>query len=109
MQAADEVPQLSECLLGLVMRLFDDLPGAFRQIGEAGPGHAEIHGQGDQPLLGAVMEIPLEAAALRVRLVHHPGPALHEHLHCCCFAAMTGAALRPRSPPRCWRWMRGST
>ncbi len=31
---------------------------------EALPGGAEVHGQGDQALLGAVVEVPLDAAAL---------------------------------------------
>ena len=53
-------------------------PGALRVGGEPGLGPAQVHGQGDQPLLGAVVQVALDPAALGVGGVDHPGPAALE-------------------------------
>ena len=63
MHPADQVPQFGQRLLGLLVRLADDGGGGLRVGLELGPGPAELHGQGDQPLLGAVVQVTLDPAA----------------------------------------------
>ncbi len=65
-QAADEVAQLGEGLGGLVVGLLDGMPGGFGYVGEVGAGHAQVHREGDQPLLRAVVEVAFDAAAFSV-------------------------------------------
>ena len=73
MQAADQVAQLGEGGLGLLVRLGDRL---LRLLGGArlGPGHAQVDGEGHQPLLRAVVQVPLEAAPLGVGRVDDARP-----------------------------------
>ena len=65
------------CLASLV-GLVDDGPRPLRVVGEPGLGPAEVHGQGHQPLLGAVVQVPLDTAALGVRGADRLGPAAFE-------------------------------
>ena len=50
------------------------------RVGERGAGHAEVHGQRDQPLLGAVVQVALDAAALGVGRGDELGPAAGQRL-----------------------------
>jgi hypothetical protein len=70
--AARQVAQVGEGALGLFVRLADQLGGRLRVGAELLPGHAEVHGEGDQALLGAVVEVALDAAALVLGRVHRP-------------------------------------
>ena len=65
---------------GLIVRVGDRPAHGFRRAGEALPGHAEVHGQGDQPLLRAVVQIPLDPAALGVGRGDDVGPAAGQRL-----------------------------
>ena len=49
---------------------------AVRVVGEPGLGPAQVHGQRHQPLLRAVVQVPLDPAAFCLGRIHHPGPAL---------------------------------
>jgi hypothetical protein len=44
--------------------------------GVLGAGHAQPHRERDQPLLSAVVQIPLQPPPLGVGGVDHPGPGL---------------------------------
>ena len=79
-QAADQVAELGQGGLGLLVGLRDGLVRFLDGLG-LGPGHAQVHGQGDQPLLGAVVQVPLQSAPLGVGGVDHAGPGLGETLH----------------------------
>jgi hypothetical protein len=58
-----------------------DQGGRGGRVGlQLGPGHPEVHGQGDQPLLGAVVEVALDAAALGLGRVDGPVAAGLERL-----------------------------
>jgi hypothetical protein len=54
-------------------RLGQDGPRVGRIGPEAGIDESEGHGDRDEPLLGAVVEVALEAAACVVRGGHDPG------------------------------------
>ena len=73
--AADQVAQLGQGLLGLGMRLVDQAPGGVGVVGELRLSPAEVHGQRDQPLLRAVVQVTLHPPPLRPGRVHHPLPA----------------------------------
>ena len=80
MQAADQVAELGQGGLGLLVGLRNGLVRFLDGLG-LGPGHAQVHGQGDQPLLGAVVQVPLQSAPLGVGGVDHAGPGLSQALH----------------------------
>jgi hypothetical protein len=75
MQAADELAQLRQRRDSLLVRRGDRLADRFRLAVEALPGHAEVHGQGNQPLLRPVVQVALDPAALGVGGGHRAGPA----------------------------------
>lgn len=81
MQAADQVAQLGDGGLGLLMGVDDHLHRLGRHVLEGLAGQAEVHRQRDQPLLGAVVQIPLDPAALGIGRVDHAGPALGQIRH----------------------------
>jgi hypothetical protein len=80
-QAADELAQLGQGLGGLVVGLLDHLADLLGRVGQAGPGHAEVHGQGDQPALGPVVQVALDPAPLGVGGGDDLGPAAGQRLH----------------------------
>ena len=65
--AAHEVAQLADRQLGLLVGADDQLGGAGRVAARLEPltGHAEVHRQRDEALLGAVVEVALDAARAR--------------------------------------------
>ena len=73
--AARQGPQLLQRLLGLGDRVGQRLPGRFRPAVEVMLGTAQLHRQPDQPLLGPVVDVPLEPAQ-RGRLGRHRGDSL---------------------------------
>jgi hypothetical protein len=79
-QAPDELPQFRQRQHGFVVRVGDRPAHGFRRVGETLPGHAEVHGQGDQPLLRAVVQIPFDPAALGVGRGDGVGPAAGQRL-----------------------------
>ena len=80
MQAADELAQLGQGQHGLVVRGGDGQPDRFGFGVEPLPGHAEVHGQRDQPLLRAVVQVPLDPAAFGVGRVDQVGAAAGQRL-----------------------------
>ena len=95
-QAADQVAQFRQRGLGLLVRLGDGLPGAFSRR-RLHPGHAQVDRQRHQPLLGAVVQVALQAAPLGVGGVDHPGPGLREPLDAVLqLLSAAGAQQRPR-------------
>ena len=79
--APDEVAQLGKGLFGLRVGLVDQLLGSVGVVGELRLGPAEFHGQRDQPLLRAVVQVTLDPPPLRLGRVHHPLPADFEFGH----------------------------
>jgi hypothetical protein len=79
-QPADQVPQFEQGGLGVLMGFRD---GQLGLLGgrDLSAGHAQVHGQGDQALLGAVVQVPFQAAPLGVSRVHRPGSRLGQMLH----------------------------
>ena len=71
--AADQLPQLGQGLLGLLVGGADLLCGG--RVGrQVEPNLAKGHGQGDQPLLGAVVQVALDAAPLQLEGIGQAGP-----------------------------------
>jgi hypothetical protein len=70
--AARQVAQLGQGALGLLVRLVDQPGGGLRVAAELLPGHAEVHREGHQALLGAVVEVALDTAALVLGGVNGP-------------------------------------
>ena len=98
MQAADQVAELGEGGLGLLVGLGDDLV-RLRRVGVFGAGHAQPHREGDQPLLGAVVQVPLQPAPLGVGGVDHAGPGLGQAFHLVFqFLGAARAQQRPGGP-----------
>ena len=60
----------------------DEFGGTHRILAAGEPflGQAEIHGESDQTLLGAIVEIALDTAQLRGRTLHRRVPALRQLL-----------------------------
>ena len=63
--AADQVAQLGERLLDLAVRVLQG-GGGLRVARRLAPGGAQLDAEGHQPLLGAVVQVALDAAALLV-------------------------------------------
>ena len=71
--------QLRERLLGLVVGLLDGPARRRRSVGgQGGASHPEVEREGGETLLGAVVEVPLDAAPLGVRGVDDPRAGLLE-------------------------------
>ena len=70
--AAGEVAQLDQRLLGLAVGVVDQGPGRVGVGVELLLGPAQVHGQGDQSLLRAVVQVALDAAALDLDRVDDP-------------------------------------
>ena len=78
-QAADEAAQLGQRLLRLVVRLLDGPSRLGRRVGrQRRTGHPEVEGERGEALLGAVVEVALDPAALGVGGVDDPGTRLLE-------------------------------
>ncbi len=75
MQATDEFAHLRQRQYGLLVGVGNRLAHRFRGVTEAGPGHAEVHGQGDQPLLRAIVQVALDPAAFGIDGGDDIGPA----------------------------------
>ena len=71
-----QVPQLLDGLLHLVGQLVEHLGRGRRVVGDDVAGQAEVDGQGHQMLLGAVVQVALDPAALGVAAGHDAGPGL---------------------------------
>ena len=67
-------------------------------VGEDGPGHAEVHGQRDQPLLGAVVQVAFDPAAFGVGGGDELGPAAGQRLDP--HRQLLGAAGAEQAPGR---------
>jgi hypothetical protein len=63
------------------VRLRDRLPGRLARVGQGRPGHAEVHRQRHQPLLRAVVQVPLDPAPLGVGGRDDLGAAPRQRLH----------------------------
>jgi hypothetical protein len=72
LDAVDQVPQLGHELFGLLVRGGHGLRGG-RPGRQVQPGQAELHGERDQLLLRAVVQVTLDAAALGLEGVGQPG------------------------------------
>ena len=70
-----QVTQLDEGGLGLGVRLVDQGGRGVDVVGEPRLRPAELHRQGDEPLLRAVVQVPLDPRALGLGRVHDPLPA----------------------------------
>ena len=79
MDAAGEVAQLHERLLGLTVGLGDEPLRVHRVLG--GAGAAERHRQRDEPLLRAVVQVALDPAPLGVGGGDHAGAGLLQRVH----------------------------
>ncbi len=101
MDAAGEVAQLAQRLLGAHSRLGEQLAGALGVLGQLLLGHAQAHAERDQPGLGAVVEVALDPAQLAVLDVHGAGAGRLEgldplgHLGLPGEPSMTASGLRP--------------
>ena len=72
--AVGQAPQFIRCLPDIGAEFREEVPGlASVAFGELG-GQAQLDGQGGEPLLGAVMKVALDPAALGVGRGHDPGP-----------------------------------
>ena len=72
--AMRQAPQFIRRLPGIGAEFGEEVPGLPRvALGELG-GQAQLDGQGGEPLLGAVMKVALDPAALGVGRGHDPGP-----------------------------------
>ena len=81
MDATHQVADLPEGRLRLLVGLGDERLAALGVGLQALAGGAEVHGQGHEALLGAVVEVPLDAAPLgfgRVDRGHPPGLGLDQ-------------------------------
>ena len=72
MEAARELPQLPERLGELVACARDHRLGRRRVAADVGLDQPELHGQRDQPLLSAVVQVALEPPPLGVAGRHDP-------------------------------------
>ncbi len=71
MDSAGQIAQLGQRLLGILMRLVQQPASRFRVVVVAGARPAQVHRDGHQPLLGAVVQIPFDPPALGVHRIHH--------------------------------------
>jgi hypothetical protein len=72
--AMGEVPQLLDGVLDADGQHVQHLGGRLRVVGQQVPGEAQVDGQRHQVLLGAVVQVPLDLAALGVGGGHDAGP-----------------------------------
>jgi hypothetical protein len=77
---ARDVPHLGDRVLGGGVGVVDELAGGLRVLPEPLPGHPEVHGDRHEPLLGAVVEVALDPAALGLDGVDRLDPRLREGL-----------------------------
>ena len=87
--ATGQVAQLDDGLLGAAVRRVDQLQGPLHVgLGDPGdraaellPGQAQLHGHRDHLGLGPIVQVPLDPAQPRGRVVHRVGPALLQFTH----------------------------
>src|SRR5690606_41364687 len=63
--AAHQLTKVGERGLRLLVRLDEELLGRLRGLVVPGPGDAEVHGERDQALLRAVVQVAFDPAPLR--------------------------------------------
>ena len=112
--AAGQVAQLGDGLLGAAVGGVDQLQDPL-QVGLRGPvdhaaellpGQPQLHGDGDHLRLRPVVQVPLDPAQPRGRVVHHVGPGLLQLTHpadAVLLQAVDGPEdqRRPRQRQRC--------
>jgi hypothetical protein len=76
MDAAGQVPQFGQGLGGLARRRVEQFPHLRVRITQVRPSQADGQTQGDQPLLGTVVQVAFELAPGRVGGLHDAGPRL---------------------------------
>ena len=74
MNPAGQLAQLGDGLAGLLGGSLEQRRQARVRPGDLAAGHAESQAQRHQPLLGAVVQITLDAPARLVAGLHDPGP-----------------------------------
>ena len=75
-----ELPQLLDRLLHLARQLVEHLQPCILVVDDDVPGQAEVDGQRDEVLLGAVVQVALDAAALGVPAGHDARPRLAQRV-----------------------------
>lgn len=104
MDAAGQVAQLHERALGLLVRAGHQVAGRLvARRGQAVAGEAEVHGEGAQARLGAVVQVALDAAQLGRLGVDRPRPPTPGAR----WGAATWAAWMPRTRPSGTRVQKG--
>ena len=78
--------------------------GRRHVVAEGRAGHAQVHGQRHQPLLGAVVQVALDAAALGVGRGDDVGPAAGQRLHPQLQLLGRGSGRAACGPPARRRW-----
>ena len=73
MDPARQLAQLGGGLGELVAEPVQEGTRGLRLAAHPGAGHADVEGQRDEPLLGAVVEVALDLPARRVARLHDPG------------------------------------
>ena len=112
--AAGQVAQLGDGLLGAAVGGVDQLQdplqvglrGPVDRAAELLPGQPQLHGDGDHLGLRPVVQVPLDPAQPRGRVVHHVGPGLLQLTHpvdAVLLQAVDGPEdqRRPRERQRC--------
>ena len=72
MQAAGELAELFERLLEVVADALEHRLGRGRVVAQGFLGHPQVEGEGDEALLGAVVQVPFEAPPLGDAGFHDP-------------------------------------
>ena len=73
MDAAGEVAQLAQRVLGPDPRLGEQFAGTLRVLGELLLGHPEAHAERDEPSLRTVVQVAFDPAQLGLLGVHRSG------------------------------------
>src|SRR6185436_4128390 len=73
MQATGELTELVERLLEVVADACQHSLGCERVVVQRLLGHPQVKGEGDEPLLRAVMQVPFEASSLADACLDDPG------------------------------------
>ena len=101
MDAADQVADLLQRGLRLLVGLGHQRAPALGVDLEPLAGVAQVHGQGDQPLLGAIVQVALDAPPLGLGAVHGRRPAGLELRHATVDRLLGGPGSTAGGPRRC--------
>ena len=94
--APSEISDVGQSAFCFSVGLLEELPGG-RGIGRnLLPGHTELHGQGDESLLGAVVQVAFDPAAFGQSRRKHPRTAVGQLLHA---LGEPGTPARPQQRP----------